>query len=232
MAEIKKIAIFGAKGATGRQAVQQAVARGYRVRALELSWPENPDLPEGVEAVTANVLEDDLAPATEGCDAILSCIGLPFTARTALNPPPLYTESARRYVAAMKDTGIDRLVVISASFVETLDRGPLLFRVAARAALSPIFDQMGEMEQILRQSTVRWTAVRPGWLMEGELTQDYTITPNVIAPDLIRTRHSDLAHFMLDCLETEIYDRRTPAIARSEDRAAESARSLAAEIAH
>lgn len=227
-----KIAIFGANGATGRQAVQQATERGHQVRAIELKWPDEPDMPDGVETATANVMEDDLAPVIEGCDAILSCIGLPFTARTALNPPPLYTESTRSYLAAMEATGTDRLVVISASFVETLDRGPLLFRVAARAALSPIFNQMGEMERILRRSTVRWTAVRPGWLMEGDVTGDYVVTPDVIAPDLIRTRHADLAHFMLDCLETEIYDRRTPAIARSEDRTAESGRSLAAEIAH
>ena len=232
MTEPVKIAIFGANGATGRQAVQQAVARGHEVRALELRWPEDAKVPPGVEKVTANVMEDDLAPAVEGCDAILSCIGLPLTARTALDPPPLYTESVRSYLKAMETTGIDRLVVISASFVETLDRGPLLFRVAARAALAPIFDQMGEMERILRRSAVRWTAVRPGWLMEGDLTGNYTVTPKVIPEDMIRTRHADLAHFMLDCLETEIYDRRTPAVARHEDRAAESGRSIAAEIAH
>ena len=227
-----KIAIFGANGATGRQAVKQAVSRGYAVRAIELRWPDGADLPPGVETATANVMEDDLAPVIEGCDAILSCVGLAFTARTALDPPPLYTESARRYLSAMETTGTERLVVISASFVETLDRGPLMFRLAARTALEPIFSQMGEMERILRRSTVRWTAVRPGWLMAGDLTNDYAITSDVIAPDTIRTRHADLAHFMLDCLETQIYDRRTPAIARPEDREAESGHSLAAEIAH
>ncbi|SFG97713.1 Putative NADH-flavin reductase [Palleronia marisminoris] len=232
MTDSRKIAIFGANGTTGRQAVQQAVARGHAVRALELKWPEGAEVPPGVEKATANVMEDDLSAAVEGCDAILSCIGLPLTARTALGPPPLYIESTRRYLAAMEATGIDRLVVISASFVETLDRGPLPFRVAARAALAPIFNQMGEMERLLRRSAVQWTAVRPGWLMEGDLTGDYTVTPDVIPEGMIRTRHADLAHFMLDCLDTEIYHRRTPAIARNEDRAAESGRSLAAEIAH
>ncbi len=229
MKQFGKLAIFGAAGATGRHAVRQAVERSYGVRAIEPHWSEEAEVPEGVEQRTANVLEDDLAPVLEGCDAILSCIGVPLTVRTAFDPPPLYTGSARAYLDAMAKTGLRRLVVISASFVATRDRGPVLFRVAATAALESIFSQMGEMEQILRGSDTDWTAVRPGWLMAGERTGDYVVTPEVIKEGLIRTRHADVADFMLNCLETDEWIRRTPAIARPEAAEAESARSLLAQ---
>ncbi len=229
MADLRSIAVFGANGATGKQVVAQAAAAGLDVRAVEPDWPDDAALPGGVERRTADVLTDDLAPVVEGCDAILSCIGLPLTARTAMDPPPLYTGSAEAYLKAMSETGIRRLVVMSATFVATRDRGPWLFRIAATAALEPIFTQMGEMERILRTSDTDWTAVRPGWLMAGEATGDYTVTPEVIAPGLIRTRHGDVAHFMLNCAREGDWIRRTPAIARPEARRDESGHRLVAE---
>ncbi len=228
MSQTRTLAIFGANGATGRHAVAQAVARGHAVRAVEPGWPEDASLPDGAERYTADVLSDDLAPVIRGCDAVLSCIGVPLTVKTALDPPPLYTGSVSAYLAAMRETGVRRLVVVSASFVATRDRGPLLFRVAATAALESIFTQMGEMEQALRASDLDWTAVRPGWLMEGERTGDYVVTPEVIAEGLIRTRHADLADFMLGCVESGEWIRRTPALARREEASKESARHLMA----
>ena len=228
MTQAKTLAIFGANGATGRHAVAQAVTRGHAVRAVEPDWPDEATLPEGAERYTADVLSDDLAPVIDGCDAILSCIGVPLTVKTALKPPPLYTGSVSAYLAAMRATGVRRLVVVSASFVATRDRGPLLFRVAATAALESIFTQMGEMEHSLRASDSDWTAVRPGWLMAGERTGDYVVTPEVIAEGLIRTRHGDLADFMLNCVDSSEWVRRTPAIARREDARAELARHLLA----
>lgn len=222
----KTLAIFGANGATGRHAVKQATDRGYRVLAVEPDWPEDADLPAGAEARQADVLSDDLSGLIGECDAILSCIGVPLTVKTALDPPPLYSGSVSAYLDAMRKTGPRRLVVISATFVATRDRGPLLFRAAATVSLESIFTRMGEMEQSLRASDAEWTAVRPGWLMDGERTGDYVVTPDVIAEGLIRTRHADLADFMLDCLETDEWVRRTPAIARREDPSAESARHL------
>lgn len=64
---------------------------------------------------------------------------------------------------------------------------------------------------------IDWTAVRPGWLLDAPLTGDYAVKPDAIPDDLIRTRHADLAHFMLRCVETGDWVRATPAIARKED---------------
>lgn len=221
------IAVFGAGGAVGQHFVAQAVARGYAVRAFEPDWSDAPDLPSAIERETADVLSEDLAPKIRGCDVVASCIGLGLTMQNATNPPPLYTESARRYVDAMRETGIKRLVVISASFVSARDRGPLWFRYTATLALERIFTQMGEMERILRAAPdIDWTAVRPGWLMEGEMTGDYTVRPEVIPRGLIRTRHADVAHLMLDCIEEDSWIHGTPALARDEPAEKRSPRQL------
>ena len=225
------LAVFGAAGTTGRALVEQAVERGHAVRAIELEWPDGEEPPAGAEAVEGNLLDGDLAPLIEGCDAVVSAIGLGLSAKAVLDPPPLYTRGTERLLEAMGRAGVDRLVVISATFVATRDRGPVWFRATAGVALDAIFTQMGEMERILRASSADWTAVRPGWLLDAPLTADYLVTPDVIAPDLIRTRHADLAHFMLHCAESGDWSRATPAIARPEPEAASTPGKLLKEVA-
>lgn len=219
---MRRILVFGAEGATGRRVVRQAVARGHPVRASdrEFQSPEAP--PPGVEAVAADVLKGDLRPLVAGMDAVISCLGVPNDPRTLLDPPPLYTDGTRRIMEAMEAEGVRRIVVISASFVVAQDRGPFLFRTAVMAALSKVLDQMREMEAMLRASSLDWTAVRPGWLLEGEPTGDAWIGPDVIPPDLIRTRTGDLAALLLDCAANDAWLRATPAIARDEPDALES----------
>jgi hypothetical protein len=76
---------------------------------------------------------------------------------------------------------------------------------------------MREMEAQLHSAEVGWTSVRSGWLMDCDLTADYTVTPDVIPQDLIRTRMTDAAHLMLDLAESGAWSRQTLAIAPKVD---------------
>lgn len=223
------LTIFGASGTTGRRAVEEGVAAGYRVRAVEIGWPEDTPAAEHVEHVTANVLTDDLSPAVEGAAAVISALGV-GGAKNLVDPPPLYTEGTLRIVEAMRQAGVTRLVVTSATFVETLERGPLHFRLAAGIGLYRVLQQMAEMERILRASGLDWTAVRPGWLLDAPPSDDARVTENVIPPDLIRTRTGDLARFMVRCAQTGEWVGQTPAIARDEPDVASDPPSMLREI--
>ena len=215
-----RLCIFGATGATGSAALTQALGRGFEVRGVVHDPSET--LPGGAERVVADVLNDDLAPVVAGCDAVLSCLGVANDPQTLLNPPPLYTDGTGAIIRAMEAEGVARLVVISASFLSAPNRGPILFRLGAEPALARVFSQMADMEELLEQSALAWTAMRPGWLMEGELTEDYMVRPEAIPSDTIRTRHADLAHMMLNCVERGEWLRGKPALARRESEENES----------
>ncbi|WP_208454566.1 NAD(P)-dependent oxidoreductase [Jannaschia marina] len=212
------VLIYGADGATGTRLVDRALARGHRVRASvqgltgrersadRLEWVES-------DLMTRDGLEGDL----DSVDAVLNAVGIDAGPKEALAPPPLHTEGTRNLLAAMRVAGPDRLVTISASFVEEMSRGPIWFEAAARLGLSRIFAQMGEMERILQATPwLRWTAVRPGWLLDEAASGDFQVFDDVIPEDLIRTRTGDLAAFMLDCAEGDLHIHETPAIARPE----------------
>jgi putative NADH-flavin reductase len=216
-------AIFGAAGATGLKTVRQALSRGHRVIAIELE--DDPSLAalDGVELRTADVMNDDLGPVLDGADAVISCLGVGGKVSTLLDPPPLYSKGAGRIVEGMKSVGLTRLVVMSATFVGAKDRGPVWFRFPAMAALDRVLDDMTEMEHLLRATDgIDWTAVRPGWLMEGDLTADYHIQADVIPEGHIRTRMADVAHFMLELAEGTGWVRQTPALSRKEHESATS----------
>ncbi|WP_371156566.1 NAD(P)-dependent oxidoreductase [Jannaschia sp. 2305UL9-9] len=212
------ILIYGADGATGARLVRMALDRGHSVRASVKVLPDDPLQADDLEWVTSDVLSrDGVRGDLDGIDAVLNAVGIDAGPGTVIDPPPLHTEGTRNILAEMRTAGCDRLVTISASFVETMSRGPIWFEAAARLGLSSIFDQMGEMEKILQATPwLRWTAVRPGWLLDEPATGEAQIFDDVIPEDLIRTRTGDLAAFMLDCAENDLHIRATPAIARPE----------------
>lgn len=216
-----RITIFGASGATGRHAIKAARAKGHIVRAVDHHLPDDTGTDPKVTHVEGDVLSDDLRTNVRGADAVLSCLGVGNDIETLLSPPPLYSDGTENICKAMLKEGVARLIVISASFVEEKNRGPIWFKLPAMTALHPIFRQMAKMESNLKaRPQLDWTAVRPGWLMDGVETRDYVVQAYVIPEELIRTRHADLAHFMVSLAESGEWVHQTPAIAREEPAAA------------
>ncbi|MDT0682850.1 NAD(P)H-binding protein [Roseicyclus sp. F158] len=230
----KTILVIGANGATGRDAVQAARRRGHKVIACEPHWsqdetPQDPD----IEARDLDVMSGDLAPQLEGADAVVSAIGVPLSLKTAFDPPPLYTRGVRNTITGMRKAGLSRLIVISAAFVEQRRHGPIWFQMSAMNALRRVYDQMGAMEHMLEASDdwLNWTAARPGWLMDGEVTGDYQVFPDSLPKEVVRTRHADLGDFMVRLAESGEWSRQTPAIGRREASEKSSPKELFKELA-
>lgn len=223
-----QITVFGASGRVGERVVNQAVARGYDVIAVMNN--AEPHEHDQVTVMEADVLSDDLTDTLSGSVAVFSCLGVSNDPMTLADPPPLYSKGTLHIGTAMIKAGVDRLIVISASFVETFERGPLHFR-AVLPGLGLIFKQMEQMEaQLARREELRWTAVRPGWIMDGDPSADAVVTENVIRDDLVRSRTGDIAKLMLDCYADDSWVRQTPAIASPEDDEATSIKAVAEEV--
>jgi putative NADH-flavin reductase len=193
------IAVFGAGGKTGREILRHAVHKGIEVRAFEHTLPEPSDRVDGAEYFQCDVLNDDFNKELQGCRAIISALGIGFSPSTAIDPPPLYTEGTSKLVEAMSATGISRIVVISAAFVEPQPSVPMWFELTAKPALHNFLEQMRAMEDLLeRAKGLEWTAARPGWLLDEPYTGEAVITDERLAEGCFRCRHSDLAAAMLE----------------------------------
>jgi putative NADH-flavin reductase len=207
-----KLTIFAATGGIGRQALEQAVAAGHDVTAVV----RNPNkLSAQVRSVTADLAAADpaaLESAVAGADAVLSGLG-PRSASEA----GIASQGTRAVVQAMQATGVRRIVVVSAAPIATVpspgrpkpprhDPGDGFFM---RTLLSPLtkaafrkhYADLALMEDILRDSGLDWTVVRPPRLTDKPLTGTYrTAYGRNLRRGLLVSR-ADVAQLMLRVLE-------------------------------
>ena len=155
-----RLAVTGASGKTGWRVVQEALGRGYQVRALL-----RPDsaVPEGLAGAEIQRLElgDEAAlrQALEGCDALVIATG----ARPSvdlLGPMKVDALAIRSQIAACKEAGVERVVLVSSLCSGRWIHPLNLFGL--------ILVWKGVGERWLQQSGLRWTVVRPGGLKETE----------------------------------------------------------------
>jgi len=207
-----KLTIFAATGGIGRQLLEQAVAAGHDVTAVV----RNPKkLSGGVRIVTADLAAPDPAAlecAVAGADAVLSGLGARSASETGVA-----SQGTRAIVQAMKATGVRRIVVVSAAPIGTVpspgrptppkhDPGDgffmrNLFSPLTKAAFRKTYADLALMEDILRDSGLDWTIVRPPRLTNKPLTGTYrtAVDRNLRRGFLIP--RADVAQLMLRVLE-------------------------------
>src|SRR6201991_2565396 len=133
-----KVTVFGATGRIGTEVVRQALAAGHEGVAVvrdpaRLAVPAGGGLGggtadgmdparlavpagSGLGVVTADVMDPaQIGPAVKGADAVVSALG-----PRPGGPTTVLTDSAGSILAALTQTGVRRLVVVSASgaFIE------------------------------------------------------------------------------------------------------------------
>jgi putative NADH-flavin reductase len=209
-----KLTIFAATGGIGRQLLEQALAAGHDITAVVRNSKKVPR--EGaVHIVTADLADPDpavLESAVAGSDAVLSGLGprLNFEVGVAW-------QGTRAIVDAMQPTGVRRLVVVSAAPIGTVpspdrpkppkhDPGDGFFM---RNLLSPLvkarlrkrYADLALMEDVVRESGLDWTIVRPPRLTNGPLTDTYRTAYGQNLRRGLRISRADVAHYMLRALE-------------------------------
>ena len=131
----------------------------------------------------------------------------------------------------MKQADMDRIAIISAAFVEHQSSVPAWFELTAKPALFNILEQMRAMEAMLSDAPgVRWTAARPGWLLDEPYTGEAVITDERLADGCFRCRHADLAASLLEFVLEDTWINAKPAIGRPENESFESPAAIKAEL--
>jgi putative NADH-flavin reductase len=155
-----RIAIFGASGRTGRQLVEQAVAKGHQVTAIVRNRDGLPsDLDRAVRLVKADVMNPDaIAPALADADAVVSALSGPGRA-----PSSIWSESTRSIVQAMREASVRRYIAITGSMLDSTGDSPFFRYIAkpiARRMLKGSANDMGRAEQLIHESGLEWTIIR------------------------------------------------------------------------
>ena len=220
------LVIFGATGGIGRQVLEQAIIAGHDVTAV-VRDPKKLSSLKAVRVVTADLATANptvLATAIKGADAVISGLGPRSATDTGIA-----SSGTQAIVQAMRTAEVRRIITISAAPVSTVaspgrprpprhDPGD---QFLMRYLLSPIiktvfrkpYADLAIMEDVLRESDLDWTVVRPPRLSDTALTCKYrTAIGQNLAGGMIISR-ADVAHLMLATLERPETIKRTVGIA-------------------
>jgi putative NADH-flavin reductase len=206
-----KLTVVAATGGIGQHVLDGAIAAGHDVTAVV----RNPArLPTGVRSVRvdlATASAEDLAPAIESADAVLSGLGPRSAADVGV-----VAAGTGAIVTAMRAARVRRIVVVSAAPIGTVavpgrpkpprhDPGD---GIVMRYVLTPIvkrllrngYADLAAMEAALRESGLEWTVVRPPRLTDKPPTGAYRTALDRNLRRGMTVSRADVAALMLDAL--------------------------------
>jgi uncharacterized protein YbjT (DUF2867 family) len=162
------VIVLGVTRGTGRATVHTLLQHGHTVTAFARDPAKVPAAPNLTVVQGDAMNSDDVARAVPGHDAVVVSLGISesgFRLALGLGTRPegnVCEVGTRNVIAAMRQSGIARLVVVS-SFGVGDSRGklPLLFKLFYIIALREHMRDKEQMELLVKASGLDWTLVQP-----------------------------------------------------------------------
>jgi nucleoside-diphosphate-sugar epimerase len=212
-----QIVIFGANGSTGRLLTRRVLDAGHSPVAVTRRPDEFPISDARLTITGADVLRDGLAGIVAGADAVLSTLGVPFTRQ----PVDTYSVGTSKVVNAMRESGVNRLVVVSSTGAYPAPgrrHTPLALRlfepIITRTIGKTVYDDIRRMEAVVRHSGLDWTIVRPSGLFD--LPQVTNYVAGEIDPVGAFTARIDLADYLVKLAQDETASQKTVVVSTAE----------------
>src|SRR5690348_10824845 len=157
--------------------------------------------PAGLRVITADVMDPGaITGAVAGADAVLTAIG-----PRASGPNTVSADSAASIIAAMRRTGVRRLLTVSGSIVDDAGEGPIMSHLvkplARRTFLKNVCVDMRRGEEVVRASGLDWTIMRPPRLTDKPATGRYRTALDRNLPRGLTVSRADVAACMLALIE-------------------------------
>jgi putative NADH-flavin reductase len=214
-----KLVLFGANGATGRLLTRVALDVGHSVLAVTHRPDEFPVTHPRL-TVAAGDIRDGAAVTTlvDGANAVLSTVGVPFTRHRV----DTYSVGAANMIAAMSKAGVRRLVVTSSQGAyeypgrRNAPRSLRMFEpIIKRSFGKTVYEDTRRMEDIVRDSGLDWTIVRPAILFD--LPERTNYLAGQVEPVGVFTARIDLADYLVNVAGDDTANRKVVVISTTEN---------------
>lgn len=205
-----QILIFGATGSLGSHIVEQALKKGYSVKAFtrnpeKLRVFENPDL-SVVQGDVNNF--SDVGNTMKGVDAVFCALGDGAKGKVR-------AAGTRNIIKAMRNSGVNRLIC-QTTLGAGDSSGNLNFfwkHVMFGFLLKKAFQDHQLQEKYILESGLDYTIVRPGAFTNDTITRNFQVGFDGNARNLrLKISRADVAFFMLEQLGTKKFVGKTVGI--------------------
>jgi uncharacterized protein YbjT (DUF2867 family) len=211
-----KILILGATGRTGELFARLATAKDHQVTAV-IRNKKDAILPKVNYIEGLQTDQQLLNKVLQGMDAVVVSLNINRTSDNpfakVVSPLTLISDSVKALVPAMEKNNIKRIITVSASGVgDSWNHIFLGVRWLIRYSnIWKAYEDHDRQEQILRQSALDWTIVRPVMLNDKDSDEYKAVLGKPTGGNISR---KGVAKFILDSLESEKFVRDTVTLSK------------------
>jgi len=196
------ITIIGASGGIGLEAVKRGLNRKHTITALsrsEIKLEEKESLKMIIGDATNKA---DLLKAIQNTEAIIVTLGTVKNTKATT----LFSDFAK----LMVDINREHKIKVPFIFVTGFGAGDSknyvswLIKVFLKYLLKDVYADKTKMEEIITESALNWTVVRPGRLLDKELTEKYRVENKLFKGiNIGGINRADVADFLIKQAENQ-----------------------------
>jgi len=196
------ITIIGASGGIGLETVKRGLNRKHTITTLSRSKIEIE------ENKSLNRLLGDATNKTDLLKSIQNAEALIVTLGTGKNmkPTTLFSDFAKLIVEIHKENKINIPLIFVTGFGagESKNYVPWLVKIFLKYLLKDVYADKTKMEEIITNTDLNWTVVRPGRLLDKELTEKYRVENKLFKGiNIGGINRADVADFLIKQAENQ-----------------------------
>ena len=195
------IAIIGAGAGIGLESVNQALAKGLKVKALSTKTDHIPDHPNLIKINGSATSPVDLKKAIKDSNAVLITVGTKNKKATTL-----FSDIAKTIIDVTAELNFSSLVLVITGFGTGESKNYLSFfmRTIISLFLKDQYINKTEMEELIKKSHLKWEIIRPGMLTNGSATSTYRVLSGLQKGMRVgKISRSDVANYLVNEAENQ-----------------------------
>jgi len=207
-----RVLITGASKGIGLETTRQALEAGHYVRALARSATGMALSDPKLEKVRGNALKtEDVQAALIDVDVVIQTLGVGLG--DLFRPVHLFSDATLVLIAAMNAHGVRRVICVTGFGAgESRARIGWLQRLPFQMVFGRAYDDKSLQENLIKESGLDWTIVRPGVLTGGRRTGRYNVLAEAGQWRNGIISRSDVAAFLVRQIEDRSYLHKAPVL--------------------
>jgi putative NADH-flavin reductase len=196
------ITIIGASAGIGLETVKRGLNRNHSITTLSRSEIEI-EAKKSLKVILGDATNKaDLLNSIQNTDAIIVTLG---TSKN-MKATTLFSDFAKLIVEIHSENKIDIPFIFVTGFGagESKNYVPWLVKIFLKYFLKEVYADKTNMEEIITNSDMNWTVVRPGRLLDKKLTEKYRIENKLFKGiNIGGINRADVADFLIKQAEKQ-----------------------------
>ena len=200
----KTLVVGGTRG-IGLEFLINAVGSGFPVKLLARTPQKFKYKHKKLEVVKGDLLDrESLRSSLTDIENVVLSVGIKPTFKTV----NLFSEGTKVLIDEMKKAGVENLYCVTGIGAgDSKGLGGFLYnKVALKTILKSMYEDKDRQEELIKNSSLNWVIIRPGFLTNGKLTEKYRVLKEYDSNTKVgMISRADVGEFILKAIDSKKY---------------------------